>query len=221
MNDFVAVIYLPPDKATVGLQEAIDLLTNVLHPHSVDESYIADMKRLLCREHLDGSLRTAVRTGSITPRSRISNVPVPEWEGAQLLHAVMTRSDFERFAATVLVRVDSDAALGVADQAGVAASSIRAIPRKTIMQCFVVGRTEADNEAFWERKLSDPPAWLIGARLDKGGPGVSAEWDPLAVAACLLERRLMTLRRLDEVVRTHFFDRYDEWRERTEDQRET
>ena len=64
------------------------------------------MKCQGCRDDHKKALRDAVREGLIRPLSPHSFVAVPEWEHAQLMRAVMTRTDFEKFARTLLIHVE-------------------------------------------------------------------------------------------------------------------
>ena len=101
-----ALIMLPPDCRMVRFADAPELTANALHPQSDDEPLTQTMKRQMCRDDHERLLRSAARDGIIIPLNPHSYVPVPDWERAQLMRAVMTRADFERLAEIVLVRVE-------------------------------------------------------------------------------------------------------------------
>jgi hypothetical protein len=107
MSATVAVLVLPSDCQIVKFADAPEWTAKALRPESDDEPLTHTMRRQMCRDDHESVLRAAVKSGAITPLNPHSYVPVPEWEHAQLMRAVMTRADFERFAGMVLVRVES------------------------------------------------------------------------------------------------------------------
>lgn len=91
----------------VRLADVPDLTANALYPDLGDDEPLATtVRRQMCREGHEQALRTAVKDGRVTPLNPHSFVPEAEWEGAQLMRAVMTRDDFTRFAGQLFVRVD-------------------------------------------------------------------------------------------------------------------
>jgi hypothetical protein len=107
MSATVAVVVLPSACQIVKFADAPELTASALHPQSDDEPLTHTMKRQMCRDDHEAALRAAVKSGAITPLNPHSYVPVPDWEHAQLMRAVMIRADFERFAETLLIRVES------------------------------------------------------------------------------------------------------------------
>lgn len=107
MSATVAIIILPPDRQIVKFADAPELTASALHPQSKDEPLTQTMRRQMCRDDHEAAIRAAVKSGTITPLNPHSYVPVPDWEHAQLMRAVMTRADFTRFAESVLIRVES------------------------------------------------------------------------------------------------------------------
>jgi hypothetical protein len=67
------------------------------------------------------------------------------------------------------------------------------------------------NWQFWDRKLSEPPQWLLAARISPGKRGISALWSPPLIAHALLDRGHMTPKALDRVMREQFPQHYEQW----------
>ncbi len=107
MSTTVRTIALHAEQTMVRFADVPNLTANALHPDLGDaEPLVATMKRQMCRDDHEKALRAAVKDGSVMPLNPHSYVPVPEWDGAQLMRAVMTRDEFEKFAGRLFVRVD-------------------------------------------------------------------------------------------------------------------
>jgi len=99
-----------------------------------------------------------------------------------------------------------------------ASSGPTPVTRTRIMNGFTVKSTDSANVAFWDGKLSRPPAWLASAIVTKGKPGISSRWNPTLVAHALLGEGLLTLSQLDAAMEA-FPDWQPSWREHTENDR--
>ena len=71
-------------------------------------------------------------------------------------------------------------------QTGIAQSMTTTIDKTQVVLCFSVFPDLKRNKAFWKNRLSDPPKWLLVARISPGGANRSARWDPVLLAAALL-----------------------------------
>lgn len=102
-----------------------------------------------------------------------------------------------------------------------AATGHRDIDRGQVMRIFSVEPTADMNRKFWDERLGRPPEWLRAARTFVGRPGVSSRWSPLLVAHALLGDNRMKLRQLDAAFHEHLPELLEQWREETEDQRQS
>jgi hypothetical protein len=85
------------------------------------------------------------------------------------------------------------------------------IDKNEVIGWFPVRDDPHENERFWDDKLGDPPNWLIAARVKKGSPGISARWDALKVAECLLDNSHMHANNLRDILKSNCPDRLEEW----------
>ena len=69
--------------------------------------------------------------------------------------------------------------------------------------------------ANWSKTLSDPPKWLIGARVFKGRASVSSLWNPAMFAMAYAEKGIMTKLKLTEIIRREFAPWLPEWEKYT------
>lgn len=111
-----------------------------------------------------------------------------------------------------------DALLGLSSEIEPAASGVRSsmvqgargVTKREILVAFtnpIPGQTEEQ----WEKMLGDPPKWLGPARIDRGRPGTSAQWNPALLARCFAEKGYMGRGELRSIIRRSFPEYLPEW----------
>ena len=93
------------------------------------------------------------------------------------------------------------------------------INRNQVMAFFPLHPDHTTNQKYWDERLSRPPVWLKDARKFEGRRGVSAMWDPITLAHCLLDNKVMSLKELDAVMHKQFLQLKDKWADQTQDMR--
>lgn len=134
----------------------------------------------------------------------------PQFDAMKLTRREM-RGDFPEVAAAAAVKYRPATPRG---------AEPAPIDRNEVIAKFRVKPNEDANKKFWDGKLSLPPKWLIPARGERGKPGISSRWKPLAIAHCLLagvnNKPFLSLRQLDAMIHKGFPEWLETWEEQTE-----
>lgn len=179
-------------------------------------------------QNLQGQVSNAASRGELVVRDPMTGLPYSPstrrdfWEFVSISDL---NSWLEKQGVKYRLEVVADETANVVDEAenleaGASAGDLsHSIDRNMVMGTFPVKSEPDENVKFWKDKLGRPPKWLEDARVDPGRPGQSALWDPLQLAHCLLGRKQMNLRQLDDVMRSNYPNLFGDWKDQTADMR--
>jgi hypothetical protein len=95
------------------------------------------------------------------------------------------------------------------------APAVKGIDKRKVQAAFQNIKWDYDH---WGKNLATPPNWLKDCRVARGDKNTSALWNPADIALALLDKNIQ-IKKLDAVF-VDLNDWADEWRKKTEHERE-